>query len=597
MPKITPYKIKKAFLYLKHFGPREFMNHLFERLEPEDVPYDRWFRSHTPSKEELEKQRKAKIKEGPLFSLVVPAYCTKERFFREMIDSVIGQTYENWELCIADASDREPVSGERSVGEIVRDYDDDRIRYKKLEKNEGIAQNSNAAMAMAHGDYIALIDHDDLIAPHALYRLAECIAKTGADVLYTDEDKITEDNSKHFQPHFKPDFNPDLLRSNNYITHLLVVRRSLAEKVGGFRPEFDGAQDYDFIFRLTEKAERIGHVPEVLYHWRTSESSTADNPMSKTYAYEAGKRAIEEHLVRSNIAGTVEILPDFGFYRVRYPVQGDPLVSIIIPNKDSASMLRSCIESVCESSYTNFEIVVIENGSAERETFEYYKELSEDPRIRLVRWKKPFNYSAINNYGVRFAKGEYLLFLNNDVRAEITPDWLSEMLGVCQRKDVGIVGARLYYPNNKTQHAGIVIGIGGIAGAMFVDLPKGRGGYLHKAAILQDLSAVTAACMLVDRKAYDAAGGFTEELAVAFNDVDFCLKAGKAGYRVVYDPYAELYHDESRTRGPEDTPEKVKRFQGEIEYMRKHWIDIIKNGDPNYNKNLSLKKWNYSLRV
>ena len=597
MPKITPYKIKKAFLYLKHFGPREFMNHLFERLEPEDVPYDGWFRSHTPTKEELEKQRKAKIKEGPLFSLVVPAYCTKERFFREMIDSVIAQTYENWELCIADASDREPVSGERSVGEIVRDYDDDRIRYKKLEKNEGIAQNSNAAMAMAHGDYIALIDHDDLIAPHALYRLAECIAKTGADVLYTDEDKITEDNSKHFQPHFKPDFNPDLLRSNNYITHLLVVRRSLAEKVGGFRPEFDGAQDYDFIFRLTEKAERIGHVPEVLYHWRTSESSTADNPMSKTYAYEAGKRAIEEHLVRSNIAGTVEILPDFGFYRVRYPVQGEPLVSIIIPNKDSASMLRSCIESVCESSYTNFEIVVIENGSAERETFEYYKELSEDPRIRLVRWKKPFNYSAINNYGVRFAKGEYLLFLNNDVRAEITPDWLSEMLGVCQREDVGIVGARLYYPNNKTQHAGIVIGIGGIAGAMFVDLPKGRGGYLHKAAILQDLSAVTAACMLVDRKAYDAAGGFTEELAVAFNDVDFCLKAGKAGYRVVYDPYAELYHDESRTRGPEDTPEKVKRFQGEIEYMRKHWIDILKNGDPNYNKNLSLKKWNYSLRV
>ena len=376
-----------------------------------------------------------------------------------------------------------------------------------------------------------------------------------------------------------------------------MVRRSLAREVGGFRPEFDGAQDYDFIFRLTEKAERIEHVPEVLYHWRTSESSTADNPMSKTYAYEAGKRAIEEHLVRSKIRGTVEILPDFGFYRVRYPVQGEPLVSIIIPNKDQASMLRSCIESVFESSYTNFEIIVIENGSAERETFEYYKELSEDPRIRLVRWKKPFNYSAINNYGVRFAKGEYLLFLNNDVRAEITPDWLSEMLGVCQREDVGIVGARLYYPNNKTQHAGIVIGIGGIAGAMFVDLPKGRGGYLHKAAILMDLSAVTAACMLVDRKAYDAVGGFTEELAVAFNDVDFCLKAGKAGYRVVYDPYAELYHDESRTRGPEDTPEKVKRFQSEIEYMRKHWIDILKNGDPNYNKNLSLKKWNYSLRV
>ena len=319
--------------------------------------------------------------------------------------------------------------------------------------------------------------------------------------------------------------------------------------------------------------------------------------MSKQYAYEAGARAIRENLERSDTPGTVESLPDFGFYRVRYPVQGSPLISVIIPNKDHADMLKKCVESVFANDYQNVEIIIVENNSTERETFAYYRELSRDPRVRLIRWRHGFNYSAINNYGVRYAKGEYLLFLNNDVRGDISSDWLTEMLGVCQRKDVGAVGARLYYPNNRIQHAGIVIGIGGVAGAMFVDLPKGRGGYMHKAAIMQDLSAVTAACMLVKREAFEKAGGFTEELAVAFNDVDLCLKIGKSGYRIVYDPFAELYHDESRTRGAEDTPEKVRRFQSEIEYMRVHWLDIIKNGDPNYNPNLSLKKWNYSLRV
>ena len=599
---ITPYKIKKAFLYFKHFGAREFMNHLLDRLEPEDVPYEKWFAEHTPGKEELARQRRSSRsmqEKGVLFSVIVPAYCTPERVLREMIDSVRAQTYEKWELCIADASDREAAPGSLRVEEIVRTYarDDDRILYKKLDENKGISENTNAAMQMASGDYVCFLDHDDLLSPQALYLYAEEIAKSGADFLYSDEDKVKEDGSKHIQPHFKPDFSLDLLRSNNYITHFVSVKRSLAEKTGGFRPEMNGAQDYDFILRCTEKASHIAHIPEILYHWRTSETSTADNPMSKQYAYEAGKRAIEEHLVRTDTLGTVELLPDFGFYRVKYPVQGNPLVSVIIPNKDHADMLRSCVESVLEASYENIEIIIVENGSTERETFAYYKELSENPKVRLVRWKKPFNYSTINNYGARFARGEYYLFLNNDVRASISADWLSEMLGVCQRRDVGIVGCRLYYPNNKIQHAGIVIGIGGVAGAMFVDLPRGRSGYMHKAAIMQDLSAVTAACMIVKKKAFEEVSGFTEELAVAFNDVDFCLKVGKCGYRVVYDPYAELYHDESRTRGPEDSPEKVRRFQNEIEYMRTHWIDILKNGDPYYNKNLSLKKWNYSLKA
>ena len=596
---ITPYKIKKAFLYLKHFGLKEFMNHLFERLEPEEVPYGPWYESHRPTEEELDRQRKTVIKDGPKFSILVPTYMTKETFLRQMIESVKTQTYGNWELCIADASDREYPDGAMDVGRIAMSYAeaDQRIKYKKLTENVSISANTNRAFLMAEGDYIALLDHDDLLAPQALYRMAEAIKAQGADMLYSDEDKVTEDLKKHFQPHFKPEFNLDLLRTNNYITHLLVVKRTLAEEAGLLRDEMNGAQDYDFIFRCSEKAEKIVRIPEILYHWRTSETSTADNPMSKQYAYDAGARAIAENLERTGTIGTVEKLPDFGFYRVRYPVQGNPLVSVIIPNKDHAGMLRKCVESVFANDYPNVEIIIVENNSTEQETYAYYKELSKDPRVHLVRWKKGFNYSAINNYGARFAKGEYLLLLNNDVRAEISTDWLTEMLGVCQRKDVGAVGARLYYPNNKIQHAGIVIGIGGVAGAMFVDLPRGRGGYMHKAAVMQDLSAVTAACMLVKREAFRAAGGFTEELAVAFNDVDLCLKIGQLGYRIVYDPFAELYHDESRTRGAEDTPEKIKRFQSEIEYMRVHWLDIIKNGDPNYNPNLSLKKWNYSLRV
>ena len=596
---ITPYKIKKAFLYFKHFGPKEFMNHLFERLEPEEVPYGPWYESHKPDAAELDRQRKTEIQGGPLFSVLVPTYMTREVFLRQMIESVKAQTYGRWELCIADASDKEYPEGTRGVEEIVREYalSDPRIRYKKLAENISISANTNEAFAMAEGDYIGLLDHDDLLAPQALFRMAEAVRQHGADMLYSDEDKVTEDLKKHFQPHFKPEFNLDLLRSNNYITHFLVVKKTLAEEAGLLRDEMNGAQDYDFIFRCSEKAEKIVRIPEILYHWRTSETSTADNPMSKQYAYEAGERAISGNLERTGTAGTVESLPDFGFYRVRYPVQGTPLVSVIIPNKDHAGMLKKCVESVFANDYQNVEIIIVENNSTERETFAYYRELSENPRVRLVRWKHGFNYSAINNCGVRHAKGEYLLFLNNDVRGDISTNWLTEMLGVCQRKDVGAVGARLYYPNNKIQHAGIVIGIGGVAGAMFVDLPKGRGGYMHKAAIMQDLSAVTAACMLVKREAFEKAGGFTEELAVAFNDVDLCLKIGKCGYRIVYDPFAELYHDESRTRGAEDTPEKIRRFQSEIEYMRVHWLDIIKNGDPNYNPNLSLKKWNYSLRV
>ncbi|NSG22379.1 glycosyltransferase family 2 protein [Blautia wexlerae] len=592
--KLSPYTIRKGFRYMKHYGPKEFWIRLHERFEPEEVPYGPWYRAYIPTEETLETQRKQKFDYSPLISIAVPAYQTPVEFLRQMIESLIVQTYSNWELCIVNASpdneEMQKVLAEYSAG-------DSRVRFCNLKENLGIAENTNRAFAMTKGEFVGLLDHDDLLAPNALYEIVKILQDhPQADALYTDEDKVTTELDEHFQPHLKPDFNLDLLRSNNYICHFFVVRKSIVEKAGGFRKEFDGAQDYDFIFRCTENAGEVLHVPEILYHWRTHKASTADNPASKMYAFEAGKRAIEAHLERTGTKGEVSHTQDLGFYRVKYPVQGKPLVSVIIPNKDEKETLQTCLEMLEKNTgYQNFEIIIVENNSTTDEIFRYYKELSRNRKIHLLRWGKEFNYSAINNFAVAHAKGEYLLFLNNDVKS-INPDWLEEMLGVCQRPEVGGVGAKLIYPDNTIQHAGCVIGMGGIAGHMFVDMPADRTGYLHKASLLQDMSAVTAACLLMKKEVFEQAGGFTEELAVAFNDVDLCLKVRKNGYLIVYDPYAKLYHMESKTRGAEDSKEKVRRFQTEIEYMRCHWIDILKNGDPCYNKNLSLTKWNYSLK-
>lgn len=595
LKKLSPYTIKKGLLYLRHYGLKGFLVRLEERFEPEEIPYGPWYEAYRPTEGELERQRKKRWKKKPLISIAVPAYKTPESFLREMIASVQAQTYDNWELCIANAG----AEDGGIPGKILAEYAaaDSRIRYQDLPEDLGIAENTDRALSMVRGDYIGLLDHDDLLAPNALYEIARALEKDpDIDCLYTDEDKVTMDLSEHFQPHLKPDFDLDLLRSNNYITHFFVVRREIIEEVGGFRREYDGAQDYDLILRCTERAGKVGHIPEILYHWRTHRSSTADNPASKMYAFEAGRRAIEEHLKRTGTPGSVSHTKDLGFYRVTYPVREEALISIIIPNKDEKATLEKCLRSIEEkSTYKNYEIIIIENNSVTDEIFSYYEELEKQERIRVAVWEGDFNYAAINNYGASLAKGRYLLFLNNDIEV-IAPDWMEEMLGHCQRPEVGAVGAKLYYPDGTIQHAGCIIGIGGIAGHMFVGMPGDRTGYLHKASIQQDLSAVTAACMMMKAEAFHAAGGFTEELAVAFNDIDLCLKVRRLGYLVVYDPYVEMYHYESKTRGAEDDEGKVRRFQREIEYMRSHWLDILKGGDPYYNKNLSLTKWNYSLR-
>lgn len=591
--KLSPYTIRKGILYLKHYGIKEFALKFTERFEASDIDYHKWFLEHRATQEKLEEQKKKHWKNPVVISIAVPVYKTPEPFLRQLLESVREQSYPHWELCFADGGE-EDVNTERIILEYQRK--DERIHYQRLEKNQGISDNTNAALAMASGDYVALLDHDDLLEPDALYEIAEKIAKEKADVLYTDEDKITGDGKEYFQPHFKPGFNLDLLRSNNYICHFFVVRKEIAQKVGGLRKEFDGAQDYDFIFRCIENSERIVHIPKILYHWRTHRESTSDNPASKLYAFEAGKRAIEHHLERTGVEAEVSHTKDYGFYRVKYPCKGEPLISIVIPNKDQKKTLEKCLESIWKvSTYHNFEILVVENNSEQEETFAYYREIDGRHNVRVLFWKDEFNYSKINNFAIEQARGDYIICLNNDMEV-ISPDWIEELLGHCQRQEVGVVGARLYYPDHTIQHAGIVIGMGGIAGSMFVGMDGRKSGYLHKAAIQQDMSAVTAACMMVKKQIFQEVGGFEEKLAVAFNDVDFCLKVREKGYLVVYDPYVELYHDESKTRGAEDTKEKVRRFQGEIEYMRKRWMNLLKQGDPYYNPNLSLKKWDYSIR-
>ena len=592
LKKVSPYNIKKGILYLRHYGPKEFWVKLTERFQADDVDYEQWYENHKALPEELEKQKNEKWKRKPLISIVVPVYNTPQVFLRQMIESVQNQSYSEWELCIGNASPEN-----KEMKKILEEYKNDaRIKEVEIPENKGISQNTNRAMEIASGELIGLLDHDDLLAPNALYEIAKAVNEhPDAEVIYTDEDKVTTDLKDHFQPHLKPDFNLDLLRSNNYICHFFVASRDLIKRVGGFRPEFNGAQDYDLILRCTEQAKQIVHIPKILYHWRVHKASTADNPASKMYAFDAGKRAIEEHLVRCRTKGTVQHTKDLGFYRVKYEVCGEPLVSIIIPNKDQSEALKKCLDSIREkTSYRNYEIIIVENNSEEPETFAFYKKIAGE-KIKVVTWEGEFNYSAINNFGVRHARGDYLLLLNNDVEI-INGDWLTEMLSHCQRKEVGIVGAKLYYPDNTIQHAGIIIGIGGVAGSVFVGLPRAFSGYLHKASIQLDLSAVTAACMLVKRSVFEQVGGLEEKLKVAFNDVDFCLRVREKGYLVVYDPYAELYHYESKTRGAEDTKEKIRRFQTEIEYMRSHWIGLLKKGDPYYNCNLSLTKWDYSLK-
>ena len=587
----------KAYVYYQQFGINRTAYRFYEKLTNKDgVSYKAWMRSHMPTAKMLEEQRKQKFTYEPKISIVVPLYRTPEKYLNEMIASIKNQTYANWELCLSDGSGKDST-----LTALLKRYEkeDSRIRVVYNDSQLQISENTNEALKIATGDYIAFGDHDDLLAPDAFFECVKVINQDSTiDMIYTDEDKITMDGKEHFQPHFKSDFNIDMLRSVNYICHLTVVKRELFEKVGFLNSEFNGAQDYDFVLRCVEQASNIKHIAKILYHWRAHMDSTAENPESKLYAFQAGARAIEAHYERCGIDAKVSQEELNGLYRSKYQIKEQPLVSIIIPNKDHIEDLDKCIRSIEEkSTYKNVEYIVIENNSEKKETFEYYDKIQvEFPKVKVVFWEREFNYSAINNFGVTFAQGEYLLFLNNDTEI-INVDCIEELLGYCMREDVGIVGAKLFYEDDTVQHAGVIIGMGGVAGHAFIGAGKSDPEYFGRALIAQDYSAVTAACLMTKRKIFDEVEGFEEKLAVAFNDVDFCLKVRAAGYLVVYNPYAQLHHYESKSRGLEDTEEKVRRFQGEIRTFQYRWADILNEGDPYYNINLTLDKSDFSLKV
>lgn len=593
----TPAMLFDDIRFLFSHGIPALRERLVRRYETDENKYMRWLAEHRRAwLEEREAgertvfdREKNLAQIFPTVSIVVPLYNTPVKFYEQMVKSCLDQLYENWQLCLADGS-TDGVDRQKCLPE------DARICYRKLSENLGISGNTNEALALAEGQWVALLDHDDILEPSALAEMVECARRTGADLIYSDEDKVSPDLKHYYEPHFKPDFNPDLLRSDNYICHLLMAKRELFGRAGGFLKEYEGAQDYDLILRLSEQAEKIAHLPRVLYHWRVHPASTAENPDNKPYATEAGRRALEAHLKRTGLTGTVETAGRAGYYRVRYAVSGHPKISVIIPNKDQASLLSACIESIQKNTdWPDYEILVVENNSTTEEIRRYYRELERNPRVRILTWDGPFNYSAINNFGVSHSKGDFLVLLNNDTTV-ITPDWLFELAGICSRPEVGVVGAKLFYPDGTIQHAGVVMKLAGCCGHVFYGAPGDDPGRYARASVIQDYSAVTAACLMCRREVWERLGGLSTDFQVAYNDVDFCLRAREAGYLVVYTPYAQLYHYESRTRGYEEGSEKQARFLREQQLLRERYPEYQEKGDPCYNPNLTLIAPDFSGR-
>lgn len=583
---------KKGFKYLK----KEGLIFVLVQIRSKIIYYckKRNYKYGLLTDEEIKTQKNTKFSKNIKFSILVPLYNTPINFLNEMIESVIDQTYDNWELCIADASDKNT----QKIYEICKNYcdNDSRIKYKKIE-NVSIPQNTNECALMATGEYIALFDHDDVLSKGALYEVMKVIEENDADYIYSDEAIFKNDISKIVNAHFKPDFSPDTLRSYNYICHFSVFKKDLFENVGMFREGYNGSQDYDLALRLSEKAKKIVHIDKVLYFWRIHENSVASGVDAKPYTVDSGKKALKDHLQRIGLKGEVLDGHNLSTYRIKYKTKNEEKVSILIPNKDHIDVLKTCIDSIYKiKTNQDFEIIIIENNSENSKTFDYYKLLEKThSNIKVVEYKGDFNYSKINNFGAKYCTGEYLLFLNNDVEV-LTDYWLEEMVMFAQREDVGGVGCKLIYPDDKIQHAGVIIGIGGFAGHANRHLPRESSGYLYRLNVAQNYSACTAACLMVKKSIFDEINGFDEDFVVALNDVDLCLRIREKDKLIVYTPYAELYHYESKSRGYEDTPEKKKRFNSEVSRFKNKWKDILKNGDPYYNSNLALDREDFSFK-
>ena len=578
--------------YIKKNGIGRFIRYVRNsQLKDGDQDYEDWLKDHVAFRKELKRQRNAVFSYSPLISIVMVVTDTDEQRLKSVIDAYTEQTYGNWQLCLADACEGE------ETGEFLRKKYKKEIRlsYKKVTENNGISGNLNASLKLAMGEYVLFAGQEIIPEPDALFQMVKAITEKKADMIYTDEDEISADGKHYSEPEFKPDFNLFRLRENNYIGQFWAIRKEILEQAGKFDPEYDGAQDYDMLLRCSEQAENIVHIPKILCHSMKAENLITEEQKKKNW--EAGRKALEEHYRRAEVSATAELADKKGWYRSHLTISGEPMISVIIPSKDHINDLELCISSIEEkTTWKNYEIIIVENNSVEKETFVYYETLKNRyPNVRILTWKKEFNYSAINNFAVREAQGEYLLFLNNDVEI-ITENWLEEMLQLCQQKDVGMAGAKLYYPDDTIQHAGVVVGLGGVAAHVLCKLPRDAEGYMGRLRCVQEISAVTAACMMVKTSVFKAVGGFDEELKVAFNDIDLCMKVRKYGVKIVFTPYAELYHYESKSRGMEDTPEKQLRFSREVNCFRRKWERELLKGDPYYNPNLTLNNTDCSLR-
>lgn len=547
----------------------------------ENQNYQKWIENNEPDDEELEEQRHTKFNNMPKISIIVPMYNTPQKYFYELLDSVKNQTYLNWELCLADGS---PEKAEYIDNLIIPLGE--KVKYKLLDHNKGISGNSNEALKLATGDYIALLDHDDIIPKFALYEIVKAINKNPeADFIYTDEDKILEEQDIRISPHFKQDFAIDTLRSYNYICHFSILKKELMNKLKGFDSEFDGSQDYDLILRAIEEAKQIVHIPKILYNWRINANSVASGASAKPYAYVAAKKAILAHIERSGIHGAkVEDSRIMGLYKITYPVQGKPKISIIILNKDHKKDLKRCINSILKSTYDNYEIIIVENNSTKKSIFRYYEKIKSD-KIKIETCNlKQFNYSKLNNFGASKATGEYFVFLNNDTKI-ITRNWLETIIGNCKRKEIGAIGAKLIYKNKRIQHAGIVLNLTGTAGHVNLNEKEKKPGYMGRIMIQQNVSAVTGALLGISRNTFEQIKGFDENFPIAYNDVDLCLKILETGKLITYNPYIEAYHFESRTRGYEDTEEKKERLSKEEKKLKDKWGKYFKTTDKYFSPN------------
>lgn len=628
------WKMSKPFRVVMHFFIRNYQR-LAAHGNPRGIAHklkSKWIEKRAmkqygkksfPDAKRRRAEEETRFEKDITISILVPLYNTPKKFLTEMMDSVLAQTYRKWELCLADGSD----DAHGYVGKLCKEYAqmDSRVRYQKLESNEGISGNTNECYKMATGQYIGLFDHDDILHPSVLFEYMKVICGQDADYVYCDEATFKKGNiDRMITLHFKPDYAIDNLRANNYICHFSVFSRELLEGTELFRSRFDGSQDHDMILRLTSEAKHVVHVPKLLYYWRSHKGSVASDISAKTYAIEAARGAVADHLLRFGFENfKIESTRAFEtIFRIRYQLLSHPRVSIIIPNKDHLKDLKRCIDSILDkTTYENYDIIVVENNSETDEIFAYYEEIGKHPRIQVVTCEGEFNYAKINNFGAGFAKGEYLLLLNNDTQI-ITVNWIEEMMMYGQREDVGVVGAKLYYDDMTIQHAGIVIGLGAhrTAGHTHYKVNKENVGYMGRLCYAQDVSAITGACMMVKKALYDELGGLSEEFAVALNDVDFCLRVREKELLVVFTPFAELYHFESKSRGSDLKLSKkeqaraakaqntkaaeaggndanVSRYDKEAALFREKWKKVIETGDPYYNVNFSLDRSDYSLRL